>query len=103
MTVVAKCGRRLAQYACADECTCHPNFVFLNCSQPGSNNIEVSCESPVMYAQRKNAERNRTSYQLQPTCPQHQQHGQCFVNLIRKMQCSFSWDWGPSFPSTGIW
>ncbi|XP_077528350.1 beta-mannosidase-like [Haemaphysalis longicornis] len=67
------------------------------------NNIEVSCESPVMYAQRKNAERNRTSYQLQPACPQHQQHGQCFVNLIRKMQCSFSWDWGPSFPSTGIW
>lgn len=22
---------------------------------------------------------------------------------FRKMQCSFGWDWGPSFPTVGIW
>jgi beta-mannosidase len=28
---------------------------------------------------------------------------QCQVNHLRKMQASFSWDWGPSFPTVGIW
>ncbi|KAK6181469.1 hypothetical protein SNE40_009313 [Patella caerulea] len=25
------------------------------------------------------------------------------INFLRKMQYSFSWDWGPAFPSQGIW
>ncbi|KAJ8307151.1 hypothetical protein KUTeg_015235 [Tegillarca granosa] len=25
----------------------------------------------------------------------------CHINMIRKEQCSFSWDWGPSFPTQG--
>lgn len=69
----------------------------------GNNRIEVSCESPVLYAQRKHEERQQASYPVYPMCPPQEQHGQCHVNLIRKMPCSFSWDWGPSFPSTGIW
>lgn len=25
------------------------------------------------------------------------------MNMLRKMQASFSWDWGPAVPSVGIW
>ncbi|XP_072144459.1 beta-mannosidase-like [Dermacentor andersoni] len=67
-----------------------------------NNTIVVSCESPVLYALRKHMERN-TSRPVWPTCPPPEQRGQCHVNMIRKMPCSFGWDWGPSFPSTGIW
>lgn len=68
-----------------------------------SNSIQVSCESPVLYALRKHKEHLRSSYPVYPLCPPAVQNGQCHVNFIRKMPCSFSWDWGPSFPSTGIW
>lgn len=67
------------------------------------NSIRVSCESPVLYAQRKHEEHLRSAYPVYPLCPPAVQNGQCHVNFIRKMPCSFSWDWGPSFPSTGIW
>uniref|UniRef100_A0A182Y529 beta-mannosidase n=1 Tax=Anopheles stephensi TaxID=30069 RepID=A0A182Y529_ANOST len=38
-----------------------------------------------------------------PMCPPDLYHGQCHVNLIRKMQASFAWDWGLAAPSMGIW
>lgn len=25
------------------------------------------------------------------------------MNMLRKMQASFSWDWGPSVPTVGVW
>ncbi|XP_070394202.1 beta-mannosidase-like isoform X2 [Dermacentor albipictus] len=68
-----------------------------------NNSIVVSCQSPVLYALRKHEERTRVSSPVLPLCPPPIQRGHCHVNLIRKMPCSFSWDWGPSFPSTGIW
>ncbi|KAK7904552.1 hypothetical protein WMY93_017159 [Mugilogobius chulae] len=46
------------------------------------NVLEVSLTSPVHYAKDRR---------------------QCHVNFIRKEQCSFSWDWGPSFPTMGLW
>src|SRR5581483_5137963 len=36
-------------------------------------------------------------------CLPSQQKGECHYNFIRKMQSSFSWDWGPAFPTQGIW
>ncbi|KAL3837189.1 hypothetical protein ACJMK2_022560 [Sinanodonta woodiana] len=42
-------------------------------------------------------------YWVPPQCPYPGQNGECHVNMIRKEQCSFSWDWGPSFPTQGIW
>ncbi|GIY65432.1 beta-mannosidase [Caerostris extrusa] len=42
-------------------------------------------------------------YVIPPTCPPPVQQGECHVNYIRKTQSSFSWDWGPSFPTQGIW
>ncbi len=38
-----------------------------------------------------------------PECVDPQFQGECHANHIRKMQASFSWDWGPAFPSMGIW
>ena len=29
--------------------------------------------------------------------------GEDHANHIRKMQSSFSWDWGPAFPTVGLW
>jgi beta-mannosidase len=38
-----------------------------------------------------------------PACIPDVFQGVCHANHIRKMQASFSWDWGPAFPSSGIW
>ncbi|XP_075749228.1 beta-mannosidase [Rhipicephalus microplus] len=66
------------------------------------NTISVRCESPVKYAKRMHDSR-RDAHPVYPLCPPAVQKGHCHVNWIRKMPCSFSWDWAPSFPSTGIW
>ena len=38
-----------------------------------------------------------------PNCPPDVQNGKCHVNRLRKPDYSFSWDWGPSLPDTGIY
>nr|XP_037279823.1 beta-mannosidase-like [Rhipicephalus microplus] len=70
--------------------------------EPRKNTISVRCESPVKYAKRMHDSR-RDAHPVYPLCPPAVQKGHCHVNWIRKMPCSFSWDWAPSFPSTGIW
>nr|KAF6501261.1 mannosidase beta [Molossus molossus] len=65
------------------------------------NSIEVRFQSPVSYAAQQS--RAHTLYQVPPNCPPSVQEGECHVNFIRKEQCSFSWDWGPAFPTLGIW
>ncbi|XP_066239994.1 beta-mannosidase [Saccopteryx leptura] len=65
------------------------------------NFIELRFQSPVLYAAQQS--RAHTRYQVPPNCPPSVQKGECHVNFIRKEQCSFSWDWGPSFPTQGIW
>lgn len=42
-------------------------------------------------------------YIVPPSCVLNSGNAECHVNHIRKMQASFSWDWGPAFPSVGIW
>ncbi|XP_064488177.1 beta-mannosidase-like isoform X2 [Ornithodoros turicata] len=66
------------------------------------NQIQVACESPVAYALRQ-YELQAKEYPVYPICPPSLQNGNCHINHMRKMQCAFSWDWGPSFPSQGIW
>ncbi|KAK7495642.1 hypothetical protein BaRGS_00013089, partial [Batillaria attramentaria] len=68
--------------------------------KPGNNSIRVDFQSAVDFAAKRAA---KSTYVIPPTCPADVQHGQCHVNMIRKEQCSFSWDWGPSFPTQGIW
>ncbi|XP_063918755.1 beta-mannosidase-like isoform X1 [Zophobas morio] len=66
----------------------------------GNNNIEVRFASPIITAKELSS---KQGYDVPPVCPQDVQNGECHVNQIRKMQASFSWDWGPAFPSMGIW
>ncbi|XP_039268970.2 beta-mannosidase-like [Styela clava] len=64
------------------------------------NRIITSFESAVRVV---NATRKTLPYSIPPECPPDVQHGFCHPNLIRKEQCSFSWDWGPGFATQGIW
>ncbi|XP_064488167.1 beta-mannosidase-like isoform X2 [Ornithodoros turicata] len=66
------------------------------------NQIRVACESPVTYALRQH-QLQAKKYTVYPECPPSVQNADCHINHMRKMQCAFSWDWGPSFPSQGIW
>ncbi|VCX37016.1 unnamed protein product, partial [Gulo gulo] len=65
------------------------------------NSLELRFQSPVLYAAQQS--KAHTNYSVPPDCPPPVQKGQCHVNFIRKEQSSFGWDWGPSFPTQGIW
>ncbi|KAF6724384.1 Beta-mannosidase [Oryzias melastigma] len=65
------------------------------------NLLQVQFLSPVVYASERS--RAHQSYRVPPECPPDVQKGECHVNFIRKEQSSFSWDWGPSFPTVGLW
>ncbi|KAM9432401.1 beta-mannosidase isoform 1-T1 [Salvelinus alpinus] len=67
----------------------------------GENVVKVSLLSPVVYASERS--QAHSSYNVPPDCPPPVQKGECHVNFIRKAQSSFSWDWGPSFPTLGLW
>nr|XP_053649260.1 beta-mannosidase-like [Cherax quadricarinatus] len=66
------------------------------------NTLQVEFESPVEYAARQ-YEAQAADYVVPPTCVDPASKGVCHANHIRKMQASFSWDWGPAFPNLGIW
>ncbi|VEN43827.1 unnamed protein product [Callosobruchus maculatus] len=68
----------------------------------GENTIKVHFMSPVKISEDL-AEKQIHSYVIPPVCPPNEYHGECNVNMVRKMQASYAWDWGPSFPSVGIW
>ncbi|XP_071452047.1 beta-mannosidase [Hetaerina americana] len=63
------------------------------------NQLQVHFHSPVKTVQ----ERSRLWPRVVPDCVPNSYHGECHANLIRKTQSSFAWDWGPAFPSSGIW
>uniref|UniRef100_A0A8C6XH48 Beta-mannosidase n=1 Tax=Naja naja TaxID=35670 RepID=A0A8C6XH48_NAJNA len=65
------------------------------------NTIEVHFLSAILYAAQQS--KIHQAYKVPPECPPPVQKGECHMNFIRKEQCSFSWDWGPSFPTQGIW
>ncbi|XP_015514937.1 beta-mannosidase [Neodiprion lecontei] len=70
--------------------------------QVGKNNLKVILGSPIRAANELYDEQSR-KYIVPPQCVPKEYNGECHVNHIRKMQASFSWDWGPAFPSIGIW
>lgn len=71
-------------------------------TQEGQNLLQVAFRSAVKVAEDLYNEQKK-SYIVPPVCIPKEYNGQCHVNHIRKMQASFSWDWGPAFPSVGIW
>lgn len=68
----------------------------------GLNELRVQFQSPVEKAKQLFDEQAR-QYPVPPLCVPDEYNGECHVNHIRKMQASFAWDWGPAFPSMGIW
>lgn len=41
--------------------------------------------------------------EIPPKCPPPDYKGECHMNMLRKMQASFAWDWGLAAPSMGLW
>lgn len=68
----------------------------------GENTLEVRFESSITAAERQ-YQQQALKYPVPPTCVPDEYRGECHANHLRKMQASFSWDWGPAFPSAGIW
>lgn len=67
------------------------------------NLLEIEIISPVHAAlQRANALKAQ-GLEVPPNCPNGRYHGECHMNMLRKMQASFAWDWGLAVPSMGIW
>ncbi|CAH0728508.1 unnamed protein product, partial [Brenthis ino] len=64
----------------------------------GENDLTLNFVSPTQYAKTRSE-----NYFTAPRCVPDVYNGECHANQIRKMQASFSWDWGPAFPSVGIW
>ncbi|XP_012272143.1 beta-mannosidase [Orussus abietinus] len=70
--------------------------------KPGRNYLKVEFISAVKIAELL-YEKQSLNYVVPPKCVPEEYNGECHVNHIRKMQASFGWDWGPAFPSSGIW
>ncbi|KAM8707176.1 hypothetical protein ACLKA7_011296 [Drosophila subpalustris] len=67
------------------------------------NVLEVEITSPVWAALAKAQALDNSGRNVPPACPPQRYHGECHMNMLRKMQASFAWDWGPAAPSMGIW
>lgn len=70
----------------------------------GDNRLSVKIFSPIVYA--KNEAKQFAfayNYTIPPNSNPDDYNGENHVNFLRKMQASFAWDWGPAFPSLGIW
>ncbi|MDT0329758.1 glycoside hydrolase family 2 protein [Nocardiopsis lambiniae] len=58
----------------------------------GTNELTVDLRSALAYA-----EENRAELGARPHVNAHP------YNMVRKMACSFGWDWGPDLQTAGIW
>ncbi|XP_053947050.1 beta-mannosidase [Anastrepha ludens] len=67
------------------------------------NRLVVRLTSPVHAARVKADELAARNMSVPPACPPVSYRGECHMNMLRKMQASFSWDWGLAAPSMGIW
>lgn len=67
------------------------------------NVLEVEITSPVWAARAKAHALDAVKSSVPPACPPEPYHGECHVNMLRKMQASFAWDWGLAAPSMGLW
>ncbi|KAG5671762.1 hypothetical protein PVAND_001941 [Polypedilum vanderplanki] len=66
----------------------------------GKNHLIIKFQSPVEAAKKIT---KTLQYSIPPECPPKIYNGECHMNLLRKMQSSFAWDWGLAAPSMGIW
>jgi beta-mannosidase len=64
--------------------------VIRSCLQSDNNQLQIDFQSPVSYALTQAQTYNDT---VPPICPPDIQHGECYIQFIRKEPCSFSWNW----------
>jgi beta-mannosidase len=70
----------------------------------GDNLITIEIQSAVNYVKDQATDyQGKYNYSIIPECWPEVYNGECHSNFIRKMAASFSWDWGPAFPGSGIW
>jgi beta-mannosidase len=55
-----------------------------------NNELRIDFESPVIYALNQAKAYNDS---VPPDCPPDFEHGECYVQFIRKEPCSFGWNW----------
>ncbi|XP_055850263.1 beta-mannosidase [Episyrphus balteatus] len=67
------------------------------------NLLEIAIKSPVWAAKSFADGFEAKNMTIPPNCPNARYHGECHMNMLRKMQASFAWDWGLAAPSMGIW
>ncbi|XP_067630235.1 beta-mannosidase isoform X2 [Eurosta solidaginis] len=67
------------------------------------NKLVVRLTSPVHAARARADELATRNITVPPACPPIIYRGECHMNMLRKMQASFAWDWGLAAPSMGIW
>ncbi|XP_066254950.1 beta-mannosidase-like [Euwallacea similis] len=68
----------------------------------GNNTVRIWFQNSIEVGNKLNTEQLKR-YLIPLECPPDSYRGDCHINMMRKMQASYSWDWGPSFPSMGIW
>lgn len=66
------------------------------------NNLTIIFNSSAIEAQRLH-EKYSKIYIIPPQKLPKEYKGVDHANLVRKMQASFAWDWGPAFAGSGIW
>ena len=66
------------------------------------NTIDLVFHSPIWYAAEQSKVMPQPETGIPPSCPPESYHGICHANFIRKEPCSFSWDWGPAIPTSGV-
>jgi beta-mannosidase len=72
--------------------------------QAGENIVRIAFQSPVEYAQNEYKRHElEEGYPVLPVGLVPEYRGEDSAQMIRKMQAAFSWDWGPSYASSGIW
>uniref|UniRef100_A0A914PVZ6 Beta-mannosidase n=1 Tax=Panagrolaimus davidi TaxID=227884 RepID=A0A914PVZ6_9BILA len=84
---------------------------FIDCSvdlkgklKPSGNTLRIDFTSPVTYAQKQSdVYKAKYGHIVPPDFPLNIQNGEPHPQFVRKAQASFSWNWGPSFPTMGIW
>ncbi|KOB66453.1 putative Mannosidase, beta A, lysosomal [Operophtera brumata] len=74
------------------------NNMFVRYTFDVKSHLKIHFASPVEAAKIR-SDKHFTA----PACVPDEYHGECHANQLRKMQASFSWDWGPAFPSVGLW
>ena len=68
-----------------------------------NNMLEVKFTSPIYAALDRANKMREQNATVPPECPHSRYNGECHMNMLRKMQASFAWDWGPAVPSMGLW